>query len=334
MDSLTQIVLGAAVGEAILGKKIGNKAMLWGAIAGTIPDLDVIANYFVDTVSANEMHRGFSHSFLFSILFAPVLGWLVHKLYKNETATWKEWSWLMFGALVTHPLLDAHTSWGTQLFWPLEYKITYNNIFVVDPLYTLPFLAFLLLAMLKKRTDPKRRFYNNMGLIVSSAYMLLTLGFKGVADYQIKKGLEEQHIVFERLEAKPTPLNAILWCGFIETKDSYMLGYYSLLDKNTPTLFTSFPKKQYLLGKMANEELVHRLIKLSRGWYNIEAEGDIVYFYDLRFGQKGMGNDPKSFVFCYKLFYENGVLKAEPAPRDMTGMKEGLVQLFGRLKGI
>ena len=64
MDSVTQIVLGAAVGEAVLGKKIGNKAMVLGAIAGTIPDLDVIANYFTDTVSALEIHRGFTHSIL------------------------------------------------------------------------------------------------------------------------------------------------------------------------------------------------------------------------------------------------------------------------------
>ncbi len=65
MDSLTQIVLGASVGEVVLGKKVGNKAMLYGAIAGTIPDLDVIARNFTDTITANEMHRGFTHSFYF-----------------------------------------------------------------------------------------------------------------------------------------------------------------------------------------------------------------------------------------------------------------------------
>ena len=77
MDSLTQIVLGAAVGEAALGKKIGNRAMLYGAIAGTIPDLDVISQYFVDTVTALEWHRGFTHSILFSVVFGLFFGWLV-----------------------------------------------------------------------------------------------------------------------------------------------------------------------------------------------------------------------------------------------------------------
>ena len=80
MDSLTQIVLGAAVGEAVLGKKVGNKAMLYGAIAGTIPDLDILSGYFTDTLTAIEWHRGFSHSIFFSVLFAPVFGWLFNKL--------------------------------------------------------------------------------------------------------------------------------------------------------------------------------------------------------------------------------------------------------------
>ena len=137
MDSLTQIVLGAAVAEVTLGKKIGNKAMLWGAIAGTIPDLDVLAKQFTDIVTANEMHRGFSHSILFSVLAAPIFGWLVSKIYrKSQEANWKQWSWLFFWSLITHPLLDAHTTWGTQLFWPLELKVSYQNIFVADPLYT------------------------------------------------------------------------------------------------------------------------------------------------------------------------------------------------------
>ena len=80
MDSITQIVLGAAVGEFVLGRKVGNKAMLWGAIAGTIPDLDVYQSLIFDTLRANELHRGFSHSILFSVIFAPILAWLVsHK---------------------------------------------------------------------------------------------------------------------------------------------------------------------------------------------------------------------------------------------------------------
>ena len=154
MDSLTQVVLGAAVGEAVLGKKVGNRAMVWGAVAGTIPDLDVYLRYFTDPMTATEMHRGFSHSILFCILMAAVLGYCIWKqarvslivflsilaVYpilrgssitfilialsllgllsfliwrrgKSELeATQWEWSKLFFWTLITHPLLDAHTT--------------------------------------------------------------------------------------------------------------------------------------------------------------------------------------------------------------------------------
>ena len=68
MDSLTQIVLGAAVGEAALGKRVGNSAMIWGAIAGTIPDMDVLSNLFMSPIDALAFHRGISHSIVFNIL--------------------------------------------------------------------------------------------------------------------------------------------------------------------------------------------------------------------------------------------------------------------------
>lgn len=97
MDSLTQIVLGAAVGQVVAGRQIGNRAMLYGAIAGTIPDLDVIASNFTDTVSALEIHRGFTHSILFSVLFAPVFGYLF-SLFEKQ-ASWKKLSWLFLGDL-------------------------------------------------------------------------------------------------------------------------------------------------------------------------------------------------------------------------------------------
>src|SRR5690606_37390634 len=112
MDSLTQMVLGAAVGETVLGRKVGNKAMLYGAIAGTIPDLDTLAAHFVDTVSALEIHRGFTHSLFFSLVFAPLFGGLIAKIERGSPASRGDWTRLMFWGLVTHPLLDAFTTWG------------------------------------------------------------------------------------------------------------------------------------------------------------------------------------------------------------------------------
>jgi len=221
MDSLTQIVLGAAVGEAVLGKKVGNKAPLFGAIAGTIPDLDVLARFFVDTVTATEWHRGFSHSIFFSVLFAPVFGWLVWKLLKNKEASWRDWSWLFFWGLFTHPILDAFTTWGTQLFWPFKTRLAFQNIFVIDPLYTLPFMTLLILAIRHKRTSVTRRKLNYLGLIISSGYLLFTLALKGISYKSFLFNLENQGIAYSEISTRPSPFNAILWTANIDAGDHY-----------------------------------------------------------------------------------------------------------------
>ncbi|MBQ0734219.1 metal-dependent hydrolase [Aquimarina celericrescens] len=334
MDSLTQIVLGAAVGEAVLGKKVGNKAMLWGAVAGTIPDLDVVSKLFVDTVTANELHRGFSHSILFSILAAPLLGWLISKLYKNKEADWKDWTKLMFLGLFTHPVLDAFTTWGTQLFWPLDYKIAINNIFVVDPLYTVPFLVFVIIAMFYKRTHPKRKRYNSYGLYVSSSYLLITLMLQQSAKANFSTSLENQHIQYNEIQTRPTPLNSVLWTANIETQDSFLIGYYSLLDEDDHIDFSEFPKNHHLLAGMKEDPLIPRLIKLTEGWYTIEKTNNKIFFNDLRFGLLGIGPEANRFVFSYELYYDNnGELTAKERERDMDDASPLLKKLFNRVLG-
>ncbi len=329
MDSITQIVLGGAVGEAVLGRKVGNKAILWGAIAGTIPDLDVFVKFFVDSLTADEMHRGFSHSLLFSIIFAPILGWIAWKIHKNEPADFKGWTKLMFWSLVTHPLLDLHTTWGTQFFWPLPYKLTYNNIFVIDPLYTVPFMIFLIMAMRRKRDDPKRRKYNNIGLIVSCSYMLLTFGFKGIAHYHFTKELERQHLSYTELESKPMPLNSLLWYGAAKSGDTILIGYYSVFDGGGPIKFNAFPQHKELLGALDGNEKVTRMDQLSRGWYVIEKTGDHLYFNDVRFGQIGFSSDPSSIVAKREMVLKNGELEVIPVRPDFNGKDFGL--LFKRI---
>lgn len=331
MDSLTQIVLGAAVGEVVLGKKIGNKAMLYGAIAGTIPDLDVFASYFTDTVSALEIHRGFTHSILFSIVFAPIFGWLVTRYEKYKDI--KAWSWLFFWAFITHPILDAHTTWGTQLFWPLDVRLAFKNIFVIDPLYTLPFLVFLLLAMRQKRTTKKRSYYNRMGLLVSSGYLLLTLLLKWIAFNKFKDALEKQNIAYIQLDTRPSALNTILWSANVETKDNYLLGNYSFFDSQ-PVRFETYPKNHHLLENLIKDKSVQRMIAISEGWYIIQKNDKNLYFNDLRFGLLSLEPNSQNFVFKYKVTVNdaNEVMFTE-VPKNSKNGKKLLSDLWDRLKG-
>lgn len=335
MDSLTQIVLGAAVGEAILGRKVGNKAILWGAIAGTIPDLDVLTKFFTDELTSTEMHRGFSHSILFSLLFAPIFGWIVSKIHNKEGVDWKGWAWLMFGALVTHPLLDAHTNWGTTLLWPIDYKVAYNNIFIVDPLYTIPFLVCVIWAMSLKRDNPKRWRINKIGLIVSSSYMVLTLLSKGIGYHYFQESLKAQNVEYSRMMTNPTAFNSLLWSATIETEDQYLLGYYSIFDGGEEVEFFRFYKNHQLANEIVDEPLYQRVIKLSRGWFIILKEGDNTYVNDMRFGQIGMNDNPDSFPFSHELWYQDGMLqvKQRQRGRNTEGMGDALMAVFRRIGG-
>ncbi|MCK0157154.1 metal-dependent hydrolase [Cellulophaga sp. F20128] len=331
MDSLTQIVLGAAVGEAVLGKKIGNKAMLYGAIAGTIPDLDTFASYFTDTVTALKIHRGFTHSLFFSIVFAPIFGWLVSTYESHKSI--KNWTWLFFWAFFTHPLLDAHTTWGTQLFWPLDLRLAFKTIFVIDPLYTVPFLVFLILAMRQNRSSKKRRFYNSMGLIMSSSYLALTFISKGIAYKQFEVALKEQQIDFVELETKPSPLNTILWTANVAVKDHFLIGYYSFFDTQ-PIQFQSYPKNHELLGDLINNKKMKKMIGITKGWYTITKKDGKLYFNDLRFGVLSIQPNAQNFVFQFLIeLDENGTLHFIEQPKDKTEGKQLLIDLWQRIKG-
>jgi len=331
MDSLTQIVLGAAVGEAVLGKKLGNKAMLYGGIAGTIPDLDIISSYFTDTVTAISIHRGFTHSIVFAILFAFIFGWIVSKyeIYKNT----KRWFWLFFWVFFTHSILDSCTTWGTQVFWPFDFRVAFKTIFVIDPLYTVPFLVFLILAMFQNRTSKKRRFYNNAGLIISSAYLVFTFLLKWIAFNQFESALEKQHIDYSQLNTRPSPLNTILWSANVVTEDSYLLANYSFFDSK-PITFESYPKNHHLLGNLVENEKVKRMISISEGWYIMSQDNGNLYFNDLRFGLLSLEPKSKNFVFKYKIEVDNlGELIFTEEPKVGRDGKKLLSDLWGRLRG-
>ncbi|TYB76313.1 metal-dependent hydrolase [Bizionia myxarmorum] len=332
MDSLTQIVLGAAVGEAVLGKKVGNKAMLYGAIAGTIPDLDVIASFFTDTVTALEIHRGFTHSIVFSVVFAFVFGWLVsrYESYKD----FKGWCCLFFWAFFTHPILDAHTTWGTQLFWPFDLRLAFKTIFVVDPLYTVPFIVFLLLAMFQKRTSEKRQFYNRMGLLISTSYLALTFILKWVAFTEFEKALENQNVSYTKIDTRPAPLNTILWNANVETEDAYLLANYSFFDTK-PITFESYPKNHELIANYADNEKMQRMIHISKGWYTISQSENQLYFNDLRFGLLSLEPHSESFVFQFSI-NEDPITKDiyfVEQPKDTKDGKKLMSQLWNRIRG-
>ncbi|MDX5481163.1 MAG: metal-dependent hydrolase, partial [Hymenobacteraceae bacterium] len=281
MDSLTQIVLGASVGEAVAGKKIGNKALLWGSIAGTIPDLDVLLNPLLGMVEQLSFHRSVTHSFLFALVMSPLLGWLLSRLYKNEHATFRDWTLLFFLGFTTHALLDSCTTWGTQLFWPFSnYGVAFYNIFVIDPLYTVPFLGFVAAASFYNRRNPKRQYLNYAGLGISSAYLLFSFTAKFYASQAFEKSMQRQDISYESFISKPTPMNTLFWSVTAAGEGGFYNGFYSILDEDKNIRLESEEQQAELLAPYRGHPKLERLLEITKGYYTVEKAEQGVHIND------------------------------------------------------
>jgi membrane-bound metal-dependent hydrolase YbcI (DUF457 family) len=331
MDSLTQIALGIATAEFVAGKKLGNKTFLYGAILGTIPDLDIVVGKFLSDVDGVAIHRGFSHSLLFFVFLSPVLGKVISKIEKN-TITFNKASLLAFWCLLTHVLLDVFTSWGTQVLWPLQYRFALKTIFVIDPLYTIPLLISLVFVW-KNKDYLIRRKYLIRGLAISSSYLLLTCILKLFAVYQFEKALENQQLTFQELIVKPTAFNCILWNANVATSEGYYLADYSLFDSQ-PIRFTFYTKNQELEKKLVDSQDFQELKKISEGWYLVTEHNNRVYFNDLRFGLLNDNPENPQFAFSYEMIpLSDGKYWAKEVPKAKRDGKALLQKIFTRIKG-
>ena len=314
MDSLTQIALGAAVGEATLGKKVGNQALLWGAVAGTIPDLDVLANPILSDLEGLKFHRSVSHSLLFCLLFAPILGYFISTLPVGQEARWRDWTKLSFLSLFTHPLLDSLTNWGTQLFWPFSsFRAALNTIFIIDLFYTIPLIIGCVAAGFFARSSRKRRLWNTAGLTISSAYLLLGFFTKAQAENSFHSALNQQNITYERLFTNPAPLTTVFWYGLAESDDGFWLGYSSLFDApGTPVAFEFIPKNAHLLAGLAEKPEMRTMEWITEGLYALEREKAGIRLNDLRFGKFDIAFEGRGApIFSYRMALE----EEDPAQR-------------------
>jgi inner membrane protein len=211
--------------------------------------------------------------------------------------------------------------------------LAFKNIFVVDPLYTLPFLLFLILAMCQKKEAKKRRVYNNLGLGISSGYLVLTLILKGFSYQEFKKALKLQNIDYTTIQTKPTPLNTILWSANVDTKDAYLIGFTSFLDTK-PVQFSRYLKNHELLGDLATHPKMQRMIAISKGWYTVNKEKDHLYFNDLRFGAMSSAPNATNFVFKYKIeIATNGTPYFIEVKKEKLEGVQLLSDLWTRIKG-
>jgi inner membrane protein len=294
MDSLTQAVLGASVQGALLGRWQGRKALLYGALLGTLPDLDVVIDYG-DAVANMTYHRGFSHSLLVLSSLAVLLTWLIRRGRPNPAYSTRRLFLAIWLVLITHPLLDAFTSYGTQLFWPLTpIPTAWSSIFIIDPLYTLPLCIAVALGLLFGLRD-KAAQAPALALLVSSLYLGFTLGGKYMAEQRVEAQLAQQGIQAEQLFSTPTPFNSLLWRVIVLDGEYYHEALVGWLDESPPRL-ERIPRGTALAKVLRKSPQHARLSWFTNGVLRYDQIDKQLIVTDLRLGMTGY--HPFRFIFA------------------------------------
>jgi inner membrane protein len=281
MDSVSQIALGAAVGVAVMGRRTALwKSAAWGAVAGTLPDLDVFIDHG-DAIANMVLHRAETHAPFWLTLFSLPFAAAVARLH-GEWAQWRRWWLAIWLALVTHPLLDAMTVYGTQLALPFSnHPFGVGSVFIIDPLYTLPLLVCTGITLATTRLRA-----NTLGLVLSTAYLAWGFGAQQHVDRVARNALTRQGIVAERVLVTPSAFNTIAWRVVVMQRDHYLEGFYSLLDEERTIAFDRFDRGALLEAEVSGIQGVQRIRDFSRGFYALRQQGPRVLISDLRMGQE------------------------------------------------
>ena len=324
MDSLTQILLGGAVAASIAPAAHRRAALLAGAALGTLPDLDSlpIAMLTDDPVALMTLHRGASHS----LLVLPLLGWAIWALFRRGGGRVAEaprrWFWAIQLALLTHPLLDAFTVYGTQLWWPLPVRpVMWSSLFIIDPLYTVWLLVACVLAF-ALRARPVAGRALAVGLAISTAYIGWSLAAKAMVEREAGRALAAMGLAEAPRFSVPTPFNTLLWRVVAMTPDGYVEGYRSLVADPGPMRFTRHHSRAGLLADAAHVPAVARLAWFNHGFMRVEDRNGELVLSDLR-----MGAEPDYFFSFVVARRDGDAWEAIPPrqlrpPRDLAGTWE------------
>lgn len=336
MDSLSQIVLGAAVGELMLGKKLGNKGQFLGAIAGTIPDLDIFLNFLGHTeLEKLAIHRGYSHALFTHLFLALPFAWATWRWFKDRFSfSWWYLFWLL--GFVTHVLLDCFTTYGTQLFLPFTNTLVgFNNIAVVDVFWTLPFMLLLAVCLFMKRDTVKRRKFAIASIAYATLYMGFTFFNKYYVHNKMAESLKAQQIQYDELSTTPNFFHNFLWSGVALTKDTIYFSEYSILQKEPEILWSAVPRHLDLVDAHPAREQIEVIKWFSQGKYLAQQNGDTLRMFVAKWGRMDYREtDPSKSIFFYFNIYRDGNgWRASQSRPDQSKMdiKKALTAMYRRI---
>jgi inner membrane protein len=289
MDSLTQAALGATVAGAIAGKQCNAKVLFTGAALGTLPDLDVVLDYG-DAVSNTIKHRGFTHSLLLIPVFSLIVSWLYCRLKPDVFWSFNRVFFLVLSVLVTHVAIDAMTTYGTQLLWPIPGYFEVGNIFIIDPLYTLPLLLGIGVALFSRQ---RGGWWCQSVVVVSSLYLVWGYAAQQMIADRVEKNLAAQNINNEQVLITPSPFNTLLWRVVVVEGDQYFEGLASLLDSDNQIDFIQRSRGEWPFEQKPNT--LEGLEAFSHGFLGYRQDQGRLIVSDLRLGMA----DSLAFEFVF-----------------------------------
>jgi len=285
MDSITQALLGASVQASLLGRWQGRKSLLYGAMLGTLPDLDVLID-FGDAVANTTYHRGFSHSLFVLSVLAVALAWLIRRIRPHPDYSGMRLFLTLWLVLITHVTLDAFTSYGTQLLWPLtSAPIAWSSVFIIDPLYSVPLLLAVLAGAIAGFRGRAVR-WTTAALILSTLYLGFTLTGKQVAERRVEAVLMRNDLQAQQLFSTPTPFNSLLWRVILVDGEDYYETLVGWFDTAPPEL-VRLPRNEGLATVLADSPQHERLQWFTGGVMRYDVIDDLLLVTDLRLGMTG-----------------------------------------------
>jgi inner membrane protein len=285
MDSVTQVLLGASIGVAVMGRRTALwKSALWGGVAGLLPDLDVLLDHG-DPILNMIRHRAESHALLLLTLFAFPMAWAVSRLHR-QPQLYGRWWWALMLALVTHPLLDLMTIYGTQVFQPFsDEAYGLGSMFIVDPLYSLPLLAGVV-AALRVKTVGRALAINGWALAFSTAYLVWSALAQWGVTQHARQSLQAQGLPSQQILVTPAPLSTVVWRVVALDGERFHEGFYALMDGGRTIRFVAHERGESLATQNAEHPQLQRLARFTDGFFKVQGNSDKLVVTDLRMGQE------------------------------------------------
>jgi inner membrane protein len=337
MDTVTQALLGATVAQAGFASRLGRRrALAWGAVAGLMPDLDVVAVATHGPFGEFLYHRGVTHGLCFGPVVGSLMGlaaWGVTRRRHGGAAGLADpegrrllaaWIGLFVLVLFTHPLLDVFTSYGTQLLAPFsDRRFALDGVAIIDPFYSGLLVAALVLGLLMRERPRAGAGNAATALVLSTAYLFYGVHLNRRAELEVARQLREQGVVQARVQVYPTIFQPFLRRVVARTPDEILVGLTTSLRPSRLFLERFSPPRHPLVAKLRSTREGSIFVWFAMGEVapRVIEQGDdrtLIEIDDLRYGYPG---SPDRGIWGIRALF------------DQRGELVGSVQRFNRRRG-